>query len=99
MPSKIMALLCAQTDEYRRILELHPKALNAAISPVYTTQAHSKTLPSFLQGQEFDFGMTAPRNDPVSISLGSGIPCGVAPRAGKSPPLAPHKLTDAAKHS
>ena len=38
-----------------------------------------------MQGRTFDFGMTAARNNPVSAALGSGIPCGVAARAGTGP--------------
>ena len=37
---------------------------------------------SVLQGSIFDFGMNDTRINPVAVGLGSGIPCGVNPRAG-----------------
>lgn len=42
----------------------------------------SRDCPCSEQGRTFDFGMTHARLNPVSVAVGSGIPCGVAPRAG-----------------
>ena len=45
---------------------------------------HTRLIGCCVQGRTFDFGMTNTRNNPVNVNYGSGIPCGVAPRAGKN---------------
>ena len=39
------------------------------------------------QGRLFDFGNNKPREQPVNINVGSGVPCGVAARRGTILPL------------